>query len=219
MKSLSLNLPIHFQPGLLIVFEGLDDTGKSTQIARLSEATYTPQMGDPLFDPAPLFTHQPSGASGLGPAIYDLTEAVDWSEADPLTRQLLHLAAHNEHYEHDIIPALRRASVMMDRCWWSTYAYGFRGTVRERMTKNQFLQLAQLPTQGKMPDLVFLFMKRHGKKASDAFTSSDRVTAENYLELQEMYSASTVFIPTELSAAETQAFICGELYKRNYVGS
>lgn len=213
---MSINLPFHFVPGKLVVFEGLDDTGKSTQLARLEEACYTPQMGTPLYDPAPLFTHQPSGATGLGPDIYELTESVDWSQGHQLTRQLLHLAAHTEHYTHDIIPALRKRSVVMDRCWWSTFAYGWREPISNMTSVKNFMWLCKLPTQRVQPDLVFLFTHRYTEKASRRRTGSDRTVFNNYLALQEQHADRCVIVP-DRSVGEVQAFISGELYKRGLV--
>lgn len=59
-------MSLHLRPGSLIVFEGLDRSGKSTQIKRLS-----------AFDwgtPGPRFTHMPSGLTELTGNIYSLTE-------------------------------------------------------------------------------------------------------------------------------------------------
>jgi dTMP kinase len=133
---------VKFTKPSLIVLEGPDATGKSTQLRRLAE-----------FFPDALTTHQPSGGSAIGEDIYHLTEH---HEMEPLTRQLLHLAAHTEHYASQIIPALQEGqSVIMDRCWLSTFVYGHE--VWEREDPDFVLGLVTLPTRGLMPDHVFLF--------------------------------------------------------------
>src|ERR1700760_2821735 len=156
------DLPMHFVPGKLVVFEGMDNTGKSTQLEMFEAACYRP-TDKALYEPLPIFTHQPSGTSSkLGLEIYELTEATDWRVNSPLSRQLLHLAAHAEHYATDILPALKERAVMMDRCWWSTVAYGYRGVVAGQFRFDDFIKLAQAPAQGKIPDLVFYFEHQYG---------------------------------------------------------
>jgi thymidylate kinase len=213
------DLPLQLAPGKLIVFEGLDDTGKSTQIERFEAACYRPTEAEyPLYDPIPMFTHQPSGATGVGPDIYSLTEGIDWSKGSPLTRQLLHLSAHSEHYHHDIIPALKTRSVIMDRCWWSTFAYGYRGEIAEAMSPGEWLKIIQLPARGIKPDLVFLFTHRYGEKASSRRTSSDRITFENYMELADRYADRVCIVPDH-NAGEVTAYISGQLYSRGLVAT
>lgn len=210
------DIPMDLAPGRLIVFEGLDNTGKSTQLERFEAACYRPtEATHPLYDPIPMFTHQPSGATGVGPDIYSLTEGIDWSHGSPLTRQLLHLAAHSEHYHHDIIPALEQRSVIMDRCWWSAYAYGWRGEIREAMDELDWLNIVQLPARKWQPDVVFLFTHRYGVEESR--TQSDRVTFENYMRLAELYPISTVIVP-DCNPGEVTAFIAGKLYSRGLAG-
>jgi dTMP kinase len=207
------DLPMKFAQGRLVVFEGLDDTGKTTQLDRFEEACYHPQGGDAIYDPKPLFTRQPADAPGIGPEIYELTERVDWSTASPLTRQLLHLAAHSEHYEHKVLPAIEDGSVIMDRCWWSTMAYGYRGSVSDDISWEDFMRLTQLPARHCMPDLVFLFTHRHGRKASSKHTGADKITRRNYFRLMEEFTDTTVLVP-DVGAGEVTAFIAGVLNER-----
>lgn len=160
---------IQMKPGSFVVFEGLDATGKSTQMLRLQHAAKGELAeGQELFTERPIFTHQPSGNDELGRAIYALTEAYDINNA--WTRQFLHLASHANHYQNLIIPALEMGrSVFMDRCWWSTFAYGYFGGIMLDVFSNsivapeEFLTIAQLPTQGRLPDLVLLFLEPYGE--------------------------------------------------------
>lgn len=210
-----MDLPLHLREGTLIVFEGPDGTGKSTQLERFERACHAPQDGAPLYEPTPMFTHQPSGATGLGPDIYTLTESVDWSVGQPLTRQLLHLAAHAEHYANDIIPALEKSAVFMDRCWWSTVAYGWSDKFGRTygFAYQDFVALAQAPTQGVMPDVVFLFLARHDEKK---LSRADSRVHDHYLDLSLEYAEQCVIVPNR-SVGETTAFISGELHKRGLV--
>lgn len=149
------------KPRSLIVFEGLDATGKSTQLQTIKDLAMMPGAG--IFgDDVPLFTHQPSGANSVGEAVYRITE--DGNIESPLARQFLHLASHAEHYTLDIIPHLAGGgSVFMDRCWWSTVAYGWPGVkaLVPELRWWQFRDIARLPALGHMPDVVFLFTRPH----------------------------------------------------------
>lgn len=197
-------------PGTLVVFEGLDATGKSTQLERFERACYAPQMGRKLIKPKPMFTHQPSGASGLGQEIYEMTEGIDWSEASPFTRQCLHLAAHTEHYQHDIIPALTKKPVWMDRCWWSTVAYGYRGAIQEQFTWEEWIRVTKVPTQGYIPHVVFLFLEKFAEEDGRA---DDERTLDNYYQLAEDYVDIVEFVPKD-NVGEVTAFITGALNRR-----
>ena len=137
-------------PGSLVVLEGLDATGKSTQLAALEALAWD--------EPKPMFTHQPSGTSETSKQIYSITEKARDLKTHPITLQLLHLASHAEHYDSSILPALKDRSVVLDRCWWSTIAYGFfDGKLDRWCAIEDFIALCQLPTQGQLPTVVFLF--------------------------------------------------------------
>jgi hypothetical protein len=69
------------------VFEGLDRSGKSTQIKRLSALGWAM--------PGPEFIHMPTGMTDLTRNIYALTENSQISS--PLARQLLHMACPAEN--------------------------------------------------------------------------------------------------------------------------
>jgi dTMP kinase len=109
-------MSLHLTTGSLVVFEGLDRSGKSTQIKRLSALDWVA--------PAPRFIHMPSGMTDLTKNIYSLTENSKISS--PLARQLLHIACHAENIE-PIADARVRHGLFLDRWWWSTVAYGWYG--------------------------------------------------------------------------------------------
>lgn len=135
--------------GTVVVLEGLDGSGKSTQAGRLQQ----------LF-PDDLFVHQPSSGGQVGELVYRITESS--TQMHPVTRQMLHLAAHAEQYQLQIVPALRTGGVVMDRNWWSTVAYGwFDGGFRHVIDLIDFIKMAKLPTQDVEPSVVFVFMHDH----------------------------------------------------------
>ena len=114
--------------GRFITFEGIDGSGKSTQIRAL--ATLLRDRG-----PAPVVTREPGGAPGAEEIRRLLVEGEPgrWS---PETEILLFTAARRDHLERVIAPALARGeTVLCDRFVDSTRAYQgvaraeLRGTV------------------------------------------------------------------------------------------
>lgn len=146
------------KPRTLVVAEGADNSGKSVTIDALRELL----AGDPL----PMFTHQPSGSSGMTNTIYKFLEEVE--NLDPLARQYMHLACHSQHYQESIIPTLEKRGVVMDRCWISTVVYGWyqQQKIQDYFTFREFVKLAKAPTQGTMPSAVFMFMHQYGEQNS-----------------------------------------------------
>lgn len=140
------------QPGSFIVFEGLDSTGKTTAMESFTALKW---------DTRPHFTHSPSGTeSKLSKEIYKLTETdVNMSR---MARQFLHLASHSEMYQREIGPKIMAGvPVMLDRCWWSTLAYGWKADeIRSRFT--ELSGLVTMPTHYAgtrlLPDMVFVFL-------------------------------------------------------------
>jgi len=104
------------RPGTVIVFEGLDRAGKSTQLERLKMSTWT--------TPAPTFAHMPTGLTSLTRSIYSITERE--TIISPLARQLLHLACHAENMDA-LVAGRDTGGLVLDRWWWSTMAYGWFG--------------------------------------------------------------------------------------------
>ena len=185
--------------GTFVVLEGLDATGKSTQLDRLGRCISNL-----------LTTHQPSGATSVGRAIYDLTE--NTPIASPLARQFLHLASHAEHYRTELRPALGQRAVLMDRSWWSTIAYGWYGTdLSESIDLDTFLKVAQLPAGGLLPNVVFVFL--------DPWTADPHNSAavrNGYEELSGLFSDRAVRVPPA-PPDDVTTFILNELERRGLV--
>lgn len=134
--------------GALVVLEGLDSAGKSTQVEAL-----VGKLG--RLGSAPNRLHMPSGVSDVTRAVYEAME--DGRLVSPFARQLLHLACHAENASK--VAELRDdGGLLLDRWWWSTWAYGVRSadlSDDERRTLEDVIEVVW----GKVvADVVFLFL-------------------------------------------------------------
>lgn len=108
--------------GKLIVFEGPDGVGKST-IAKAVAETLTRQGVRCRYMS---FPGREDGT--LGKLVYRLHhDAAHYGvrEMSAMARQALHVAAHLDVIERQILPLLRSGeTILLDRYWWSTLVYG-----------------------------------------------------------------------------------------------
>lgn len=104
----------HAFPGRLIVFEGIDGTGKSTQIVLLGE--YLRRAGHEV-----LITREPTNG------IYGRKIRSLYADRKQISRREeldLFLADRREHCELELLPALKAGTIVLcDRYFLSTVAY------------------------------------------------------------------------------------------------
>jgi dTMP kinase len=151
--------------GVLITFEGVEGSGKTTQMARLGR--HLERRGRRVE-----LTAEPGGTR-VGTVISRLLERTDLTP-DALTETLLFIADRRQHVTEHIGPRLRRGAVVLcDRYTDATLAYqGYgRGVDRELIRE---LNLAA--TGGLSPDLTLLFdldpregFRRIGDRKLDRF--------------------------------------------------
>jgi dTMP kinase len=132
--------------GQFITFEGIDGSGKSTQIRML--AGELRQRG------IDVLTTQEPGGTPLGRRLREAfleTEEV----VEPIAELLLFAADRAQHVEHMIRPALRDGRVVIsDRYADATYAYQGAG---RGFPKETVLEIIKLATGGLKPDLTVFF--------------------------------------------------------------
>jgi dTMP kinase len=131
--------------GLLIVFEGAEGAGKSTQLKLLAELLTT--RGRDV-----VAVREPGGTL-VGDEIRRLV-LDPASDIAPRTEALLFMASRAQLVEREIRPALERgAIVLVDRFFLSTYAYQGAG----RGLAHDELRVANaLATHGLVPGLTLL---------------------------------------------------------------
>ena len=153
-----------------ITFEGVEGSGKSTQIKRA--AAHLRRKGY-----AVEILREP-GSARISEAIRGIILNKDFKEMKPQTELLLYLAARAQIVHEKILPALKKGKVVIcDRFEDSTLAY--QGFGRD-MDLKMITEISQLAVRGKLqPNLTFLLdmdpkqgMKRGGRH--------DRMEKESY---------------------------------------
>jgi dTMP kinase len=131
---------------LFITFEGVEGSGKTTQIRRLEG--YLTRKGIPC-----KVTREPGGAP-ISEKVRKILLNPDHQEMVPLSELLLYEAARAQHLKEVIEPILKKGGVVLcDRFSDATIAYqGFGRKLDLKLIK----RLNQLATQGRKPDVTFL---------------------------------------------------------------
>ncbi|WP_252974032.1 hypothetical protein [Janibacter melonis] len=188
--------------GAVIVFEGLDQTGKSTQLNRLRGSVDAEST---------VFAHMPTGFTTFTERVYRALEgeAPDEKPTSGLAQQLGHLACHAES-----VPDLKRAaetrSLILDRWWWSTLAYGwYGGSVKQSgFPESSFKELIDTIWSPITPSIVFVFLEPHHLDPNNAPGVQD-----GYRALLMEHAESAVVVPTA-NEEETHSFVTETLLDR-----
>ena len=132
--------------GTFITFEGIDGSGKSTQLRLLS--SFLRMNGCDV-----LLTREPGGTPvgvRLRAALLDAQE-----EVDPLTELLVFAADRAQHVRRVLRPSLESGRVVLsDRYADATVAYQGAG---RGFSPKLIAEIVQLATEGLKPDLTLLF--------------------------------------------------------------
>lgn len=139
--------------GRLFVFEGPDGVGKTTLISHL-------RCKLEALDLLPITLSFPGNDLGtLGRLVYDLhhdSALLGVKRIPALSLQLMHVAAHIDAIDNQIVPSLHRGQfVLLDRFWWSTVAYGRLSGIREDCLQSM-IQLEKTCWGSYKPAMVFL---------------------------------------------------------------
>jgi dTMP kinase len=187
--------------GAFITFEGIDGSGKSTQLRLL--ANFLKTNGCDV-----LLTREPGGTPvgiRLRAALLDVQE-----EVDPLTELLVFAADRAQHVRRFLRPALASGQVVFsDRYADATVAYQGAGRGFE---PELIAEIVELATGGLKPDLTMLFdlsvddstartrRRSNGKQKSDRL---DGETAEFHNRVREAYLRLARDEPERVKIVET----------------
>jgi dTMP kinase len=163
--------------GAFITFEGIEGSGKSTQLARLEDALRAAGRD-------PLVTREPGGTA-LGRTLRAalLDPRVEARAVSPLTEAILMVADRHEHVARVVAPALAAGRIVLcDRHADSTVAYQGGGSGVDRAT---LVALNKIATGATRPGLTLLFdlpveaaLGRMAERAGRAGAAPDRFEAE-----------------------------------------
>ena len=148
--------------GKFITFEGLDGTGKSTQIEKLAKALRA--RGQSV-----LVTREPGGTA-TGEKIRHVILDSTTTGLSPLAEMALMFASRAQHIREVIDPGLAQGKVVLcDRFTDSTEAYQGSG---RKLGSQPVLELHRILCNGLQPDLTILM-------DSDLATSVERARRRN----------------------------------------
>jgi dTMP kinase len=192
--------------GTFITFEGIDGSGKSTQLRLLS--SFLRMNGCDV-----LSTREPGGTQlglRLRAALLDAQE-----EVDPLTELLVFAADRAQHVRRMLRPSLESGRVVLsDRYADATVAYqgGGRGFPPELIA-----EIVHLATDGLVPDLTLLFdvsinesTNRMTRRSSSEKNSRDRLDTENsdfHSRVREAYLAIAEADPERVKLVDTSGAV------------
>lgn len=144
--------------GQLIVFEGPDGVGKSRLASEIATMLHrrdiaTIQVSFPGNDD-----------NTLGRLIYDLhhhhRERFQIQAVNPLSMQMLHVAAHIDQIDTVVRPAIGRGTwVVLNRFWWSTWVYGKAAGINEQYL-NLVTEVEKRYWGDLLPAAIFLVKRR-----------------------------------------------------------
>ncbi|HZI63559.1 MAG TPA: dTMP kinase [Thermoanaerobaculia bacterium] len=199
-------------PPLFITFEGLDGSGKSTQLRRA--AAWLAEQGVAVES-----THEPGGTP-LGEAIRSIFLGHEWQGSDGRVEMLLVFASRRQHLVEVIEPALAAGRhVLCDRFTDSTRAYqGYGRGVPLALIE----EVDRVATGGRRPDRTLLFdLPPEAARARLHRDEADRLDAEEldfhqrvrqgYLELAEREPRRFRVISTSGEREATAARVRAEL--------
>jgi len=188
----------------LIVIDGPDGSGKTTQVRRLHEALQDRGIPVSMFrDP---------GDTDIGEAIREQLLSVENREMTPTTETFLYMASRAQLVEEKIYPALSDGDiVLLDRFYYSTAAYqGIAGNVG----LEDVLDLARIATGGLQPDHTFILdvpaevgLQRTGARADrmeEKGVEFHRAVREAYLQLADRFSDRIDVVDATRSAEAVQ---------------
>jgi len=152
--------------GRLIVFEGVEGAGKTTQLERLAAVLSRAGVTCRAF--------REPGGTPLGDAIRRLLLDPS-STMTPRTEAMLFLASRAELVAREVRPSLEAGHVvLLDRFFLSTYAYQVAG---RGLPETDVRSANLVATEGLVPDLTLLFTvdPRLGLARADRRSDRDRI--------------------------------------------
>ena len=195
---------------LFIVFEGLDGSGKSTQIKALND-----KLKLNNYD---VISLREPGSTEIGDKVLEILESSQ--KLTPIMEFLLFSISRSAIINEKIMPNLNENKIVLcDRYFYSSIAYQGSG----RDLDNDFIhKINNKIVNDVIPDIVFYFdltweekIKRKGIDHSDRFEKEDKLFHENvrksYLQMAETDSAKWIVIDATLKMDEISEIIYAKI--------
>lgn len=160
-----------FKKGILISFEGIEGSGKSSQAKLLYE--YLVEKGFEV-----VLTGEPGGTT-IGLKIRETLLSIEHKEISPVTELLLYNASRAQHIKEVILPAINRGHIVVtDRFSDSTVAYQGYG---RGIDLNLIDFLDRIATKGLRPGITILLDLdvEVGLKRNRGINKTDRLELED----------------------------------------
>ena len=194
--------------GRLIVFEGGEGSGKSTQLRLLADSLAAAGVAHRCL--------REPGGTALGAEVRRLVLEREW-EVEARAEALLFMASRAQLVAKEIRPALGRGEiVLLDRFFLSTYAYQIGGRA---LPDSEVRAANGLATAGLVPDLTLLltFPVAEGlARAADRSAAHDRMEREGRVFHERVAAAFESFASPEWQRAHPE---CGPIVSIEAAGS
>lgn len=178
--------------GGLLVFEGAENVGKTTLAQALTDRLCA--QGHPANYLA--FPGQKDGT--LGRHVYDIEQepgSFGIQRLNPLSRQVLHVAAHVDAIEFEIRPGISAGKwIVLDRFWWSTWVYG-RVTGVGLKALDHLIEAERACWDRIIPSAVFLI--RRSAPVKEPLTPEWSAIAKSYEQLAQAQQGTHPIVPFE----------------------
>ena len=195
---------------LFIVFEGLDGSGKSTQIKALND-----KLKLNNYD---VISLREPGSTEIGDKVLEILESSQ--KLTPIMEFLLFSISRSAIINEKIIPNLNENKIVLcDRYFYSSIAYQGSG----RNLDNDFIhKINNKIVDDVIPDMVFYFdltweekIRRKGIDHSDRFEKEDKLFHEkvrkSYLQMAEIDSEKWIVIDATLRMDEISELIYSKI--------
>ncbi len=151
---------------MLITFEGIDGSGKSTQLTRLKDRLVKKGYA--------VHVYREPGGTDVSETIRSLLLNPD-IDINPVTELLLFSAARSQLIAEKVIPDLEKGDVvLLDRFYDSTVAY--QGYGRKSLSIPEIHQLNKVAAHGLEPDLtLYIHVSLEQARERRGFVDSDRM--------------------------------------------
>ena len=164
----------------IYVFEGIDNVGKTTIIQKLKQRICETTEYNCINIAFP--GNEPRT---LGSLVYDIHhrmgEYFDVPISD-VSLQLMHVAAHIDMIQREIVSLSKSSNIiLMDRFWWSTYAYGLVGTLGGEEIVQAILTPELMCWKSISIKKIFLLERENREREYEA--DKDAAIVHNYREL------------------------------------